>query len=305
MTTTAGDRIPALLLFGATGQVGLAVHAAMGSSWRIVAPPRSDVSLDDPERLASYVRASGANAVVNAAAYTRVDDAEQDVERVRLINAAAPAAMAAGCADLGARFIHLSTDYVFDGSGSLPYAPDAAPQPLNVYGRTKAMGEQLVLEALPDALVLRTAWVHSGHGTNFVATAVRRLVAEGVMRVVDDQVGTPTAASTIASVIGRALEMPSFSGIQHVTDAGVASWYDVAGAVAETLQVDGIRHGLTVVPVSSAEFPRPARRPAVSLLDTTGTRRALGWSPPFWRDGVVASTRAWCAALSSSPRNHA
>ena len=134
MTTTAGDHVPALLLFGATGQVGLAVRAALGASWRSVAPPRSEVSLDDPARLATYVRASGADAVVNAAAYTRVDDAEQDVERVHLINAAAPAAMAAGCAVLGARFIHLSTDYVFDGSGSLPYAPDAAPQPLNFDG---------------------------------------------------------------------------------------------------------------------------------------------------------------------------
>lgn len=285
-----------ILLFGATGQVGTAIRNAVAGTV-ISAPTSRDVSLADQSALTAYIEQMRPDAVINAAAYTNVDSAETDATAAYAINAEAPRAMAAVCARLGIRFVHFSTDYVFDGGGALPYQASAATNPLNVYGASKREGEVRVLTTYSQAAVVRTAWVHSGGGVNFVGTAVRLLARGTSMRVVDDQVGSPTSAKTLATAALKLLERPGVTGLQHVTDSGVASWYDMACEILRELQAGGVATSATVVPVSSAEFPRPALRPKVSLLDCHASRQLLDFVPPHWAVGVRESTRAWLATL--------
>jgi dTDP-4-dehydrorhamnose reductase len=292
---------PVALVLGGSGQLGTALRTTLAGDYDVQAPPASDVPLTDPDVLEQRIRAYRPSVLVNAAAFTKVDDAETEEARANAVNALAPAVMARVCRELTARFVHMSTDYVFDGTGVMPYTADAPTHPLNVYGATKRAGETAVLAANPSAVVLRTAWVHSGVGVNFVGTAVRVLGAGRPMKVVDDQVGTPTRTSTLADAIARVLQRPEVRGIHHVTDAGVASWYDVACCVLETLEADGRAPlGASVAPVDSSAFPRPAARPKISILDTYATRAALDWTPPHWRTGVIASTREWLAATPAT-----
>jgi dTDP-4-dehydrorhamnose reductase len=295
-----------LLLLGGTGQVGRALQRHWEHTrapWAVLAPASRELSLEHPASLAAAVRAWRPAAVVNCAAYTRVDDAEGDAPRARVVNAEAPGALAEAAAEIGARLVQLSTDYVFDGRGGAPYAPHAPTNPLSVYGRTKCDGELAVLTAHPAAVVLRTAWVHSPTPPNFVATAVRRLREGATMRVVDDQVGTPTRAATLARVVEgvlAAMDGPSpLAGIVHATDAGVASWYDVACAVRERLLERGDAGADAlgdVLPVPGSEVSRPAPRPAVAVLNCHATWEALHLTPPHWRVGVAATVDELLAA---------
>lgn len=289
---------PVALLFGGSGQLGTALRATLASQYQVAAPSSFEVPLTDPDALERAIRERQPSVLINAAAFTKVDDAETAQERATAINAVASGVMARVCREIKARFVHVSTDYVFDGTGAMPYAADAPTHPLNVYGATKRAGELAVLAEHAGAVVMRTAWVHSGVGVNFVGTAVRLLGAGRAMNVVDDQVGTPTRTSTLADAIARAIARPQVSGIHHVTDAGVASWYDVACCVLETLHAEGrAPAGASVSPVDSSAFPRPAARPKISILDTYATRAALDWTPPHWRTGVIASTREWLATI--------
>jgi len=172
--------------------------------------------------------------IVNAAAYTAVDRAESEPELARRVNSDGPRYLALAAREVGARLVHLSTDFVFDGASSIPYPPEAPTNPLNVYGVTKRAGEQAVLEVLPGrSVVLRTSWLYAAEGSNFVRTMLRLMCANGAVRVVADQVGTPTAARSVAQAIWKITERPSVTGIHHWSDAGVASWYDFAVAIAE------------------------------------------------------------------------
>jgi dTDP-4-dehydrorhamnose reductase len=206
-------------------------------------------------------------------------------------NGVAPGIIAESCKEAGARLVHISTDYVFDGRAHAPYAIDAAVGPINVYGSTKLEGERRVIVAEGNAAVVRTAWLHSGVGTNFVKTATALLGSGKPMRVVDDQVGTPTRARHLARALW-CLAGNSATGVLHFTDAGVASWYDVAVAVMETLASEGrLPVGAVVEPIRSSERPWVAKRPAYSVLDKHDSWRAIGYTPPHWRVGVAASTR--------------
>lgn len=292
--------MPLVLLLGGSGQVGRAVQPRLADQVRLVAPSSAELSLTDPGQVVQWILTHRPHGVVNAAAYTRVDDAEREPLLAHAINAEAPGAVAAACREVGARFVHLSTDYVFDGGGRLPYGLEAPTNPLNVYGASKRAGEVQVLAAHPSSVIVRTAWVHSGGGTNFVGTAVQRLLTGRSMRVVEDQVGTPTHADTVAAAVVQLLQRPDVVGMQHLTDAGVASWYDVACCVLELLRDSGqAPAGVQVEPCGSDAFPRPAVRPRVSLLDCQTTRALLHLTPVHWRDGVVASTRAWLHQLVS------
>ncbi|MES2523945.1 MAG: dTDP-4-dehydrorhamnose reductase [Gemmatimonadota bacterium] len=281
-----------LLVFGGTGQLGSAISSAAQHDWKIATPSSVQVDLRDGEAVRQQILHARPGAIINAAAYTRVDDAEVDRETAFLVNAAAPAAMAAAATALGVPFLHVSTDYVFDGTGQQPYQIDAHTNPLNVYGESKRAGEISVRSACPDAAIVRTAWVHAGRGVNFIATAVRLLTAGTSMRVVDDQVGTPTRAAHLADALLHLLTRETVAGMYHYTDAGVASWYDVACCVHEALATAGrLPEGVTVTPVESSAYPRPARRPAISVLSTHASRNAAGWSQPYWRHGVVTSVQ--------------
>ncbi len=286
-----------LLLFGGTGQVGQAFQSAPGSaSWEIVAPSSGVVPLTSASELRSSILSTVPEVIVNCAAFTGVDAAETDRATVFAINAHAPGVMAECAQILGARLLHISTDYVFDGSGDIPYLPVAPTRPLNVYGESKAAAERVVLSVLPEAVVIRTSWVHSGTGANFVKTAVRNLACGTPMRVVDDQIGVPTHATTVADCILRILERSLPGGILHVTDAGVASWYDVACCVLDVMQRHGRATDMWIEPVPGSAFPRPALRPKISVLATHESRRVLDWTPRNWRDGVSESTTACLAS---------
>ncbi len=223
--------------------------------------------------------------VINTAAYTRVDDAEREEDRAFAINAAGAGAVAAAAHQIGARVIHISTDFVFDGSAGRPYTPEDEPRPLGAYGRTKLAGERLVLERTGGtALIVRTAWVYAAQGHNFVETMLRLMREGQPIGVVYDQVGTPTWARCLAQALWTASEQPDLQGIVHWTDAGVASWYDFAVAIQEEALGAGLLvRAVPIRPLRTEEFPRPARRPSYSVLDKTTGWAALGGAPPHWR----------------------
>ena len=280
-----------VLLFGGSGQLGTALRREIGGAHDLLMPTSREVDLLDAAAVRDAARDARADVMINAAAYTRVDDAEREAEQAFAVNEAAPRAMAAAAAAAGSRLVHISTDYVFDGEGGAPFPASAAEAPVNVYGASKLAGERAVLAECPQASVIRTAWLHSGGGVNFLATAVRVLRSGTTMRVVDDQVGTPTRAAHLAQAIARLLDRPDVTGLLHFTDAGVASWFDVADAVLETLRARGmVGDDVSVVPVASTEYPRPARRPRVTILDKHESWSRIGYTPPHWRVGVRAST---------------
>ena len=280
-----------VLILGAAGQVGTALQQSTPQGITVI--PRDVPHIDIRDRL-DLIRAlddARPNVVINCAAYTRVDDAEKDRDEAMAVNGVAPGLIAELSINAGARVIHISTDYVFDGTAHSPYATDAEVGPLNVYGATKLEGERRVLATSPETVVIRTAWVHSGGGTNFIKTAVRLLSGGTPMRVVDDQIGTPTRALHLAIALWSVVGRPDVRGLHHFTDAGVASWFDVAAAVLDTLSdANRLGSGASVSPARTEEFPRPARRPEFSVLDKHASWKAIGYEPPHWRHGVIAST---------------
>ena len=222
--------------------------------------------------------------IVNAAAYTAVDKAESEPEAARAINAEGPRHLAAAAGEIGARLIHLSTDFVFDGRSSTPYRPDAPTNPLSVYGKTKLGGEAAVCAILPArAVLVRTAWVYAAQGANFMRTMLGLMRTRGEVGVVADQVGTPTAARALAEVLWQIAARPEIHGIHHWTDAGVASWYDFAVAIAEEGAALGlVPPSVSVRPIATEEYPTPAPRPAYSVLDKRSLA-SLGLAPRHWR----------------------
>ena len=271
-----------LLIFGRTGQVALEL-ARLAPDARFLG--RDEADLADPAACAASILAARPAAVINAAAYTAVDRAESDQGTARLVNAEAPGAMARACAELGIPLVHVSTDYVFDGSGAAARAENAPTGPLGVYGQTKLDGERLIAAAGGQWAVMRTSWVFSAHGTNFVRT-MRRLGAErDRLTIVADQVGGPTPAADIAAALlamARAMIAdPSKGGTYHFAGAPDVSWADFAREIFA-------RSGLSpqVVDIPTSAYPTPARRPLNSRLDCSAISRDFGIPRPDWREGL-------------------
>jgi dTDP-4-dehydrorhamnose reductase len=280
------------LIFGSLGQVGSALRQTAPPSTSIVAHDLDQTDIRDRAAVDRAIAASKPDIVINCAAFTNVDGAESRADEAMEANGVAPGVIAEATAAAGVRFVHISTDYVFDGCAHTPYTTESPVAPLNVYGATKLEGERRVLSAAPDSVVVRTAWVHSGGGVNFVRTVVRLLSTGKPMRVVDDQIGTPTRANHLAEALWRIADRPALRGLLHFTDAGVASWFDVAIAVKETLaEGDRLGAGATVTPIRSDQFPTAARRPRYSVLDKHESWNAIGYLPPHWRKGIIDSTR--------------
>lgn len=269
------------LIIGAAGQLGQAL--AKCTAGEVTCWSRAELDLQDVSEIALRIGELQPQLVVNAAAYTAVDKAESEADLAYRVNRDAAGAIATGAARVGARLVHVSTDFVFDGTASSPYTPDAARNPLGVYGASKAAGEDSVMAAAPGALIVRTAWVYGAGGKNFVETMLRLMATRDTVSVVADQVGTPTHTGSLARAI-LALSAKGVTGVHQFTDAGVASWYDFAVAVHEIARAQGILVGNVLVrPIVTADYPTPARRPAYSVLDKTSTWAALGAPAAHWR----------------------
>jgi dTDP-4-dehydrorhamnose reductase len=271
------------LIVGAGGQLGHGLVATAPAGAQVVTCDQGELDITDAARVQAYVAEVAPDVIFNAAAYTAVDKAESDVERAQAVNGDAVGYLAAAARSVGAAFVHVSTDFVFDGSATTPYAPDAPPAPLGAYGRTKLAGEQA---AGPDALVVRTAWLYGPVGANFVRTMLRLMQAHPQVRVVADQVGCPTYAPALAAALWRLAER-KVTGVYHFSDGGQASWYDFAVAIQE----EGVAAGLLetavpIVPITTADYPTPAQRPAYSVLDCSATYAALDYPATPWRDNL-------------------
>jgi dTDP-4-dehydrorhamnose reductase len=276
-----------VLIAGANGQLGrtLADTAPEGVTPHLLDLPDFDIT--DEESVRRQVSAAAPDLIVNAAAYTAVDQAEEQSDLAFAVNAAGAGHLARAARETGARLIHVSTDYVFDGNANTPYAPDAECRPLGVYGRSKRQGETAVLDALDDALILRTAWLYSRHGANFVLTMLRLMAQKPLLSVVVDQIGTPTWTGTLAAAVWAAAARPETRGIYHWTDAGVASWYDFAVAIQEeALALGKLARPIPIAPIRTADYPTTARRPAYSVLDCTRSWRDFGLAPVHWREAL-------------------
>ena len=261
-----------LLLTGAGGQLGQALLAAVPAGWTVQALPRAECDIGDAAAVQAAMARHAPQAVVNAAAYTAVDRAESEPEAAYRCNAAGPAHLARACRDAGVRLVHISTDFVFDGRQSTPYAPQDPVAPLGVYGQSKWEGEQAVRAQAGDAAtILRTAWVYGPSGHNFVRTMLRLLGEREELGVVSDQIGSPTSTASLAQAIYALLAGDAGRGeTLHWTDAGVASWYDFAHAIREyAREARPAQRWAALRPNRTAEYPTPARRPAYSVLDCT------------------------------------
>jgi dTDP-4-dehydrorhamnose reductase len=273
------------LITGAQGQLARCLLASVPAGVTSVGLTRAQLDVGDSDAVNRAVEQHRPSVIINAAAYTAVDRAETEIELARRVNGRGPRHLARAAAAQGARLLQVSTDFVFDGRASLPYAPDACASPLGVYGLTKLEGEQAVRELLPQAsVVLRTAWVYAAQGANFLLTMLRVMAEKRLVRVVADQIGTPTAADSLAAVLWGLAQRPEISGVHHFTDAGVASWYDFAMAICEEatlLQL--LPPGIQVVAISTADYPTRARRPAYSVLDKRTLLAALPLEHQHWR----------------------
>ncbi|MFN3274052.1 MAG: dTDP-4-dehydrorhamnose reductase [Paracoccus sp. (in: a-proteobacteria)] len=272
-----------LLVFGRTGQVAQELAALAPDATCL---GRDSADLTDPDACAAAIMATRPQAVINAAAYTAVDRAETDAGIARLVNTDAPAAMARACADLGIPFLHISTDYVFDGAGEAPRSEDAPTGPLGVYGATKLAGEQAIAQAGGQWAVMRTSWVFSAHGGNFVKT-MRRLGAErDRLTVVADQIGGPTPAADIAAaaltMIAAMQNDAARGGIYHFAGAPDTSWAGFAREIMAQAQL-----GAEVADIPSGDYPTPAARPLNSRLDCTKIAQDFGIARPDWRAGLA------------------
>lgn len=286
---TAGCRV---LVIGRNGQLAAELsRAKWPAGWMLTPVGLPDLDLRVPDRAASFVASAAPDLVVNAAAYTNVEKAEHDYDLARLVNAAGPAAVARACAQIGAAFVTISSDYVFDGEKPSPYVEDDEVHPISAYGRTKAEGEALVRAALSRHVILRTSWVFSPFGANFVKTMLRLGCERPVIRVVADQRGCPTAAGYLARAIVAVCRSirsgdPQF-GTFHVTNEGATSWFELAAATFDGLAARREPLRAQLMPITTAEFSTKARRPANSELDCTRFRTSFGVTMRPWREALA------------------
>jgi dTDP-4-dehydrorhamnose reductase len=274
---------------GAGGMLATALLAEITARGHVALPfTRAALDITDAAAVGKVLSSARPDVVVQCAAYTRVDDAEHEESRALDVNAHGTANVARACAAIGARFVYPGTDYVFAGDASVPYPPDAPTAPINAYGRTKLAGEAAA-RAAGDALVVRTSWLYGPGGRNFVGTVLRRARMGEPLRVVDDQHGAPTSTLDLAAMIVALLERGAPSGTYHATSRGDTTWYGLACAA---LELAGLAADIT--PCATADMPRPARRPAYSVLDCSTTYAVVG-AAPHWRDALATALHAGAA----------
>jgi len=280
-----------IVLFGANGQLGRKLQSLLAARGPVLAYDRARIDLNDLAALRQCVNEARPGLIVNAAAYTAVDAAEKEPERARLVNAEAPRVMAECAREHGALLVHYSTDYVFDGTVNAPYTEDSPTRPLGVYGVTKLAGEEAVANSGSHYLTLRTAWLYSNLGKNFLNTMLRLASERPELRVVDDQIGSPTYSDLLAEATLQMLDgiyangviRREHCGLYHVTCAGATSWWGFAQRI---IQLAGYADRVRVTPISTPEYPTPARRPAYSVLSNDKLEKTFGIRLPDWQQGL-------------------
>jgi dTDP-4-dehydrorhamnose reductase len=284
-----------ILVTGKNGQLGFELQRVLQGLGQVVALGRSDCDLADPEAIRRIVRAQAPDVVVNAAAYTAVDTAENDRADAFAVNADAPRVLAEETAKTGGLIIHFSTDYVFNGEKSGSYIESDATEPLNVYGQSKLEGERLVAAANPRHVILRTSWVFSPRGKNFAKTILRLAAERESLEVVSDQFGAPSSAAMLAAATGHLIEWfwrndrNAAYGTYHLSGMGLTNWCEYARFVIKETLLLGISLKVRpehVRPISAANYPTPARRPTNSHLDTSRFQKTFGYELPHWQDSV-------------------
>ncbi|YAF97651.1 MAG: dTDP-4-dehydrorhamnose reductase [Nodularia sp. CChRGM 3473] len=286
-----------ILLLGSNGQVGQELEKILAPNHKIIPLARPEIDLTQPDHLRQIIREIQPQIIINAAAYTAVDKAETEPELATAINATAPQIIAEASQELGCFLIHLSTDYVFDGQQSRPYQETDATNPLGIYGKTKLAGEIAIGQTHPHHIILRTAWVYGTFGkSNFVKTMLRLGKERPEIGVVTDQIGSPTWAQDIADVIAQMIPQltPEIAGTYHYTNSGVISWYDFAVAIFEEAQQLGFPlTAQKIIPITTAEYPTLARRPAYPVLACGKISQVLGTYPPHWRQRLRLMLKDW------------
>jgi len=280
-----------VLLIGAKGQVGQELQVTLPSLGEVISIGREELDLTNSEKIGQLIREIHPDYLVNAAAYTAVDKAETEPDLAYSINATAPKIMAESAEKIQAKFLHISTDYVFDGRKNTPYLETDLTNPLGVYGQSKLRGEEEIKTVNSQAIILRTAWVYGSYGkSNFVKTMLRLGKEREELKVVVDQVGSPTWSKDIATAITQLLiNVDNPAGIYNFTNSGVASWFDLTKAIFEEAKISGIPLKIQrVIPITTAEYPTPAVRPAYSVLSSQKISQQLGYIPPYWRDSLKA-----------------
>ncbi len=282
---------PVILLTGAAGQLGFELARVLPEHGELVAADRVVLDLANADAIAATVRRVRPQIIVNAAGYTAVDRAESEPALADAINARAPAILAEEAKRLDALLIHYSTDYVFDGSSAEPYREDDRPDPVNVYGTSKLAGERAITAAGGAHLILRTSWVYGWHGQNFLLTMKRLAATRNELRIVADQFGVPNWSRTLAEATARlvsrgAAALANKSGIYHLSGRGRASWFDFARAIFDDATFP------RVLPITTAEYPTPARRPASAVLATVKLEEVFGIVLPDWRQTLAACKAA-------------
>ena len=288
-----------ILLTGITGQVGQELQQTLVSLGEVIGVGRQELDLSQPAQIQQKIAEIKPNVIVNAAAYTAVDKSETETELAMAINASAPKAIAQAAQDIGATLMHISTDYVFNGQNHTPYLETDPTAPLGVYGQSKLLGEEGVRQNCDRHIILRTAWVYGsrGHG-NFVKTMLRLGAAREELKVVADQIGSPTwsydIAVAITQLLAKSLDNSAIKGIYHFTNSGVASWYDLAMAIFAEAKPIGFPLKIErVLPITTADYPTPTQRPAYSVLSKVKITETLGDYPPHWRESLRKMLTEW------------
>lgn len=282
-----------ILVTGGTGQLAQALRQAAGGR-QLIGVGRPEFDFDRPDALVPLLVRTAPSLIINAAAYTAVDRAETEPDAAHRANAEGPGLLARHCADAGIKLIHVSTDYVFDGAKGAPYVESDPPNPIGVYGASKLAGEQAVLASGAQAIVLRTSWVYSSVGRNFVLTMLNAARKTDRLRVVADQIGCPTATTDLAAAILAIADRlrdgwrPEYGGVFHAAGTGWTSWHGLAEAVFAAAAVHGAPAPI-VEPIATADWPTPVRRPADSRLDCAALASVFGLRLPDWRRSIVAT----------------
>lgn len=278
-----------ILVTGANGQLGMEMrNVSAGSADRYIFTDVAELDITDADAVDRVIASEKVDVIVNCAAYTNVDKAEEDEQAADLINHRAVAILATAAAKYGATLIHISTDYVFDGRSCVPYKEDDATSPTGAYGRTKLAGERAVIESGCRYLIFRTAWLYSPYGKNFVKTMMKLTAEKDSLNVVFDQVGTPTCAADLAALIYKVIaeRMLDRQGVYHFSNEGVCSWYDFAVAIR-----DLCGNACEIRPCHSCNFPSKAMRPSYSVLDKKLVKETFNASVPYWHDSLIQTLR--------------